>query len=239
MYKAILRALASCSLIFSLGLSAYSQDYKVERQAQGAGGLEESKSNNYTLSDTIGETAPGPSKSDNFELKAGYRRKITNSILSISCPNIANIGSIVGDGQGTTEINCKVHSLAEDGYTLLWSIRDGSSGSLVSEHDDAIEPYTADRIGFPESWHVSTGDAEWGGRLKSDSTDYDPKWGLDGESERWLDIPIYTFPLVHRSAPTKKAGSNEILQFRVEIGSERIQPSGKYVTEIVITLSSI
>ena len=88
MYKAILRALASCSLIFSLGLSAYSQDYKVERQAQGAGGLEESKSNNYTLSDTIGETAPGPSKSDNFELKAGRTLNTKSYILHIGHKSI-------------------------------------------------------------------------------------------------------------------------------------------------------
>lgn len=81
---------------------------------------------------------------------------------------------------------------------------------------------------IPQSWSVAATDAAWGARLSSRSTDTDSKWGTDGSSDVWLNIGEGSYPLVRRQTATPLEGSTEIIDFRAEVGTSKVQQSGVY-----------
>jgi len=124
------------------------------------------------------------------------------------------------------------------GNEATWSnqqLQGEDSASLVSENGDSIVPYTPSVSGTPEAWSVAVADSEWGGRLRADSTDADSKWGTEGGSSKWLNIPTTNYTIVTRGSRTAINGSTEILQYRVEIGSSHLQPTGKYSATVTLT----
>lgn len=93
--------------------------------------------------------------------------------------------------------------------------------------------------GVPQSWSVANNDARWGARLSSASDDTDAKWGTDGSSEAWLNVGEGSYPLVTRTTRTDEGGSDEIIQFRAEIGATAIRPNGTYTSSVVMTASAL
>lgn len=227
---------------FMLAAEQESSTYVIPSDVQPSGGGEEAQSANYRLSDTIGEPAIGPSFSDSYSLSAGYRATLDH-YLSLTCGFDLDVGTIDGDGQSTGSGTCVVATDAPAGYSLGWEVRAGSggtaTGSMISELEDVIPPYTPDVAGTPEPWSIEPDAAEWGGRLSSRSTDTDDKWGIDGVDDKWLNVGTGTYTLVQRPTRTDLAGSTEILDFRVQVGSSRIQPTGTYDVGIVFTASAL
>lgn len=232
-----------------LPLLAYAQQtqprgstYAIPTDVQAVGGGESGKSNNYLLDDTIGEGNIGPGRSTTYDLNAGYRQT-TQEYLSLTCSAIADLESITGGGQRTGSGTCVVITDAQAGYALSWQVRSGSGGTftghLISEQEAVIQAYTPLVAGTPETWSVSPADARWGGRLRSSSTDTDAKWGTDGVSDQWLNVGTGSYTVVSRNARTDTDGSDEILQFRAEIGASRNQPAGAYQTTVTVTASSL
>lgn len=220
---------------------AASTNYRIPSDVQAAGGGELALSSNYALSDTIGEPVVGLSSTANYRLNAGYRQTIS-SFLSIACTDNVDLGTIPGTGQGNGSATCTVITDAEAGYTLSWIVSTGSGGSntghMISQLEDVIQAYTPAGAGVPETWSVASNDARWGGRLSSTSTDTDAKWGVDSMSEKWLNVGTGSYTVVERQSRTGVGGSSEILQFRTEVGSSKLQTSGTYSATAVVTVTA-
>ena len=219
-----------------------STTYDIEADVISSGGGELAQSNNYRLSDTIGEPGVGDSTSNNYSLDAGYRQTY-GQFISLSCFTTLDLGSIPGIGQATGEANCTVITDLDGGYTLSWLVQTGSGGTstgyMISELERTIPPYSPAVENTPETWFVAADSAEWGGRLKSGSTDTDVKWGTDSVSEKWLNVGTgSSVALVTRNSRTLPTGSIEQLQFRAEVGSAKIQAAGTYEVTIDLIMSN-
>lgn len=224
--------------------SQQTPDYIMPADVVVVGGDEKGSSINFMLSDTIGEPAIGPGKSAEYSLGSGYRQLLGSSpSISMSCSPSVTLPNILAIGQSTGSGTCVIITDATGGYSLSWGVLTGSggtnTGSLIS-HANTIAPYTPAVGGVPESWSVSTSAAEWGGRLKSVSTDADSEWGLENGTDKWLNIPALTSgPVVTRLSATDPGGSTEILQFRSEIGTGVFQISGTYEATVTFTAVSL
>lgn len=234
------------SVAFSLALSgtAYadqtSTEYRVPFDVMNAGGLDVSKSDRYLLSDSLGESIVGPGESADYHLDSGYRQPSAAEFLSMTCSTIVTVGSVSGTGQKTGSGTCTVYSDAYSGYNLGWAVLTGSGGTntgrLISQFNDTIAPFTPVVINTPETWSVAAADSEWGGRLRSSSTDTAAEWGTDGISDKWLNVRTSNRTIVVRGSGTPIAGSVEVLQFRSEVGASKVQPTGLYRTSVTFTV---
>lgn len=228
---------AACALFLSLPTLHAAQEsalYAIPTDSQNAGGGERARSANYMLSDTLGEAAIGPSGSANYDLNAGYRQTL-ETFLSLAGPASINLGTITGNGQATAEGTWTVITDASAGYSLTWL---ASSATMISG-SDTIGPYTPASANVPETWSVAAADAEWGGRLRSSSTDVAAEWGTDVTSEKWLNVATAQRAIVTRTSRTSVGGSTEIVQFRTEIGASRSQPTGAYSVTVTMTATSL
>ncbi len=217
-----------------------STNYDIPFDVNNAGGADVSKSNVYLLSDSLGEPIVGYGSTNNYVLNSGYRQPSASEFLSIACSPVAVIGSVVGTGQKTGSGTCIVYTDAYGGYNLGWSVLSGSGGTntgyLINEYNDTIAPYTPAVADTPETWSVPSANAEWGGRLRSTSTDGAVEWGTDAVSEKWLNIRTTNRTIVTRSYSTPQEGSTEIVQFRSEVGSSVLQPTGVYQATVTFTV---
>ncbi len=215
-------------------------DYTIPMDVIDSGGVDVSKSSNYLLSDSIGEPVVGYGASTNYILNSGYRQPSAAEFLSMTCSPNADIGSVAATGQKTGSGTCIVYTDAYNGYNLSWAILSGSgglnTGSLISQFNDTVGPFTPTTANVPDTWSVPAGSAEWGARLRSSSADTGVEWGIDGLSEKWLNIRESSRTIVVRTAATTQSGSTEILQFRAEVGSSVVQPTGVYRATATFTL---
>ncbi len=217
-----------------------STGYSIGAEAIDAGGLDISTSNHYSLSDSIGESIVGDGSSQNYQLESGYRQPSAAEFLSMACTQTVAIGAIIGTGQQTGSGSCTVFTDAQNGYNLGWSVQTGSggvnTGSLINEFNDTIPPYTPTIENMPETWSIAPSASEWGARVRSVSTDSAAEWGIDGISEKWLNISTSHRSFIRRSSATQNSGSTEVLQFRSEVGLSKLQPSGEYQAEVTLTV---
>lgn len=107
----------------------------------------------------------------------------------------------------------------------------------MSNGSESIAAYTPTVADTPETWSVASSVSEWGGRLKSSSTDTDVEWGTDTTSEKWLNVATTARELVSRASAT--ASSTQTIAFKAEIGSSKIQSTGNYAAEIIVTVTTL
>lgn len=227
------------SLLMSLSIPlAYadpqSNTYRIPSDVNAAGGGEEARSSNYLLLDTIGEPNIGDSGSANYGLNAGYRQTL-ETFIAISAPASIDIGTIVGTGVQTGSGTVTVITDAAAGYSLAWQ---ASSATMISG-SDSVAAFTPSTPNVPDTWSVAATDSEWGSRVRSSSTDTAAEWGTDNSTDKWLNVATSSRTIVTRSSRTTVAGSSEILQFRAEIGSSKIQPNGTYTVTVTLTATSL
>lgn len=138
--------------------------------------------------------------------------------------------------------------------TGVWSSPDpvsignrvGHSQSFEGNLDDIRlynRPLSAAEIkalyGEPQDWSVPSSESGWGARLSSTSDDTDAKWGTDILSSKWLNIGDGEYTFVTRTTRTDVTGSDEIIQFRSEVGATKIQPTGLYQSTVTLTAVSL
>jgi hypothetical protein len=184
--------------------------------------------------DTIGEPNIGDSATASYRLNAGYRQTL-ETFISLSGPSSVNIGSIAGTGQQTNSGTWIVTTDAMAGYSLSWS----ASAAAMDSGTDTIAAFTPSVANTPDTWTVAATDSEWGGRVRSTSTDTAAEWGTDASSEKYLNVSTSSRVLVTRTTRTALAGSNEIVQFRAEIGASKIQLPGTYNVTVTMTATSL
>ncbi len=217
-----------------------STDYKLRPDVINSGGADWSKSTRYLLSDSIGEAVIGHGAATNYNLDSGYRQPSSANLLTISCSATADLGSVSGIGQRSGSGTCTIYTDAFNGYQLRWSVPTGSGGTntgkLISQYNDTIGQFTPAVANVPETWSVTTSQAEWGARVRSISTDTAAEWGTDNTTDKWLNISTVGRTIISRATSTPPAGSVEIIQYRAEIGSSVLQPSGTYSATVVLTV---
>lgn len=217
-----------------------STNYRIKPDVINSGGQDLSKSSNYLLSDSLGEPIVGYGASNDYILDSGYRQPSAADVLAMTCSPVAVIGTIAGTGQKTGSGTCVVYSDASNGYNLGWAVLTGSGGTntgyLINQYNDTIAPFTPAVSNVPETWSIAAAASEWGGRLRSSSTDTASEWGTDTSSELWLNIRTSNRTIVTRATPTPLAGSTEIVQFRSDVGASKLQPTGTYQTSVTFTV---
>lgn len=238
--KADFQLTAGLGWLLPTALAQESTEYELRPDSVNAGGADVSKSDDYLLSDSIGESAVGYGQSADYILDSGYRQPSASDFLAMTCSSIATIGSIAGTGQKTGSGTCTVTTDGYSGYNLSWAVLTGSggtnTGSLINPDEDTIGPFTPGVANTPETWSVAASAAEWGARLRSISTDVLAEWGTDASSEKWLNVRTSSRTIVTRSTATPLDGSSEIIQFRAEVGSSAFQPTGVYQTAVTFTV---
>lgn len=214
--------------------------YWMPSDVQPTGGGEAAKSTLYRLDDTIGESNIGFGRSNTYDINAGYRQV---TVLAFACDDAASLGTIAFAGQKTATTTCSVITDADAGYALSWRVTTGSGGTntgyLINEIEDVIAPFDPTVEGTPQTWTVADVDARWGGRLSSASDDTDVKWGTDNASEKWLNVGTGSYTIVTRSSRTEVTGSSELVQFRAEVGAQKIQSPGTYRSAVEITAAAL
>lgn len=217
-----------------------SDDYRLRPDVIDAGGLDVSKSNSYLLSDSIGESIVGHGAATDYVLDSGYRQPSGGDFLSMTCSLGTAIGTVNGTGQKTGSGTCVIYTDASNGYSLGWAVLTGSggvnTGSLISQYNDTISAYSPSSTNVPETWSIGGSIAEWGARLRSISTDTALEWGTDNSTDKWLNIDTMHRTIVTRASATPVDGSTEVIQFRSEVGSSAIQPTGIYQTSVTFTV---
>ncbi|MDP1884040.1 MAG: hypothetical protein Q8L10_01610, partial [Candidatus Moranbacteria bacterium] len=106
---------------------------------------------------------------------------------------------------------------------------------------DTISGYLPITPNTPEIWTIDQATAAWGARLKSTSTDPDTDlWGTsDGYAGKWLNVSTAAYQIIVRSTETLQTGSDQIIQFGSEIGSNKFQPTGTYTGSVVMTATTL
>ena len=171
-----------------------------------------------------------------------------NSTITISCKD-ANTNTndyiamnpITGTGKSAAnannDVNCNIITNNSSGYTLSFA---SSTPELKNSNNDTIHSYTPQATSTPETWSVSTADSEWGARLISSSSTYDPTtWGTAGTDDytaKWYAVTNQNnFILANRSTETAQTGDSQIIRFGAEIGSSKFQPTGTYTDNVTFT----
>lgn len=164
-----MRVIAAWTLGFSLLVTQahaqtrpQSDNYRMPTDVQAVGGGEAAKSTNYLLDDTIGEANIGESRSDLFQLDAGYRQTL-ETYLAFGCDDQADLGTITFTGQANASVTCTVTTDADAGYALKWTNRTASggvmTGSLISPTEQEIPPLAASREGLVGHWKLDEASA--------------------------------------------------------------------------------
>lgn len=158
--------------------------------------------------------------------------------ISISAPADLTLTAIPGTGSSSGSVTWNVQTDNALGYKMEWQ---ASAATMSNAYSDTIAAYTPASADTPEAWSVAAADSEWGARLSSASTDTAAEWGTDGVSEKWLNVVASPSlrQIVSRSSATSGGGSNETVQFKVEIGNDHWQPTGTYTVNITITVTEL
>ena len=157
------------------------------------------------------------------------------AVISISAPTDLTLSTITGTGTSSGNITWNIQTDNVNGYKLEWQ----AGSATMASGSDTVAAYTPAVANTPETWSVAAADSEWGARLKSASTDAAAEWGTDSSTEKWLNVATSARQIVSRASATGGGGSDEIIDFKVEIGSNYFQPTGTYTVNITITATEL
>jgi hypothetical protein len=110
-----------------------SATYRITSDVFPGGGAETARSNNYILSDTIGEPIVGFGSTAAYALNSGYRQTTQPALtsLSLGCPTTTTLGTITFSGQQTGSGTCTVTTDNPTGYSLAWTAGSNNANGLV------------------------------------------------------------------------------------------------------------
>jgi hypothetical protein len=232
--------IAIACIVPMVALAQVSNNYNEPIDTMNSGGGEGAKSNNYQLNDTIGESITGESTTSNYTLQSGYRNSTTDPSIAVSCGSTLDLGTVTIGSSVMGEATCTIQTDSDVGYTLHWRIPSGSggtnTGSLISQFNTIIPPLSPSVPSTPETFtSVSSSDARFAGRISSASTDTMEEWGIDGMTEKWLNIHPDGRSIVTRTSQTEGAGSVQKMQVKVIVGSTNNTTAGLYHTVVLLT----
>ena len=165
-----------------------------------------------------------------------------NATISITSPADVTMGAITGTGQSALATNqaewiTKTNNAA--GYEL--SIQ-ASSADMTNANLDTVAGYTPAVPETPEPWNIATTDSEWGMHYSwpQSTLGNDTVWGLDDTyADNWINVPTTPFVIETSTAPTDNIGDSAVILFGAEVGSDKIQPTGNYSVDVIMTATTL
>lgn len=217
-----------------------SQSYKIPTDSLNIGGVD-SSSSNYFINDTLGEVSTGDSNSSNYYLKAGFWQ-MQESYIAISSPSdlaLTPIGGIEGaTSEGTMTWSVITDNLA--GYTL--DIKTTSVPALKSSND-SFDDYTP--IGADPDYNFSILNTTSAFGFSPEGVDVDTRFKDNGiacntgtnetSAKCWDGLSLSPKIISNRTTSNHQGGSDTVVRFRAESGSNHIQTAGSYSAPIVVT----
>lgn len=170
---------------------------------------------------------------------------VVQGMLLFGCSGDGLLGTIQDTGdtgpyQIAHAIHCTITNLQHAaGYTLVWQATGNgtASGSMINQTGKLIAPYQPQTAGVPELWSVMAAQTAWGGRLSSTSTTVDTaRWGIDGISEKWLNVATGSTVLATTSGLTASGGDLESIGMRAQVGADVSQEAGTYTVPVIFTI---
>jgi hypothetical protein len=138
-----------------------------------------------------------------------------------------------------------------DGYKLEWQ---ASTADMVNGTNDHLTPYSPTTSGVPETWAVPNTLVGWGAKLAATSEGYNggsgaigytypgSGWGTNDTyaSGKFLNIAASSpFQIMTKSSETDFDGETQSVMFTVEVGGDKIQPTGTYTVDVTITATTL
>ena len=154
---------------------------------------------------------------------------------------------------GTNAVRCNVRTNNTTGYNLAWRVTTGSGGTgtgfMINQCEDKLHPFRytqSDAYSTPTAWNstaVPSTVSAWGGRLAAASAGYAASpvtWSADAATnEKWMAVSTgATTTIARENTETAETGNNNDIGFRVEVGGDKIQPTGTYRATVTFTAST-
>ncbi len=229
-----------------------SNNYRVQSDSINVGGTDDQTSDNYKMSETIGEFASGESTSNGYKLKAGYQQ-MQESYISLTSPGNINMGSgnislsqddVFGTGSAW---NIKTDNPA--GYVLTFKTDQANSMDSGSE---TFTDYTEVSAGTPDAWSVDASNYEFGFSVcGGDVSNSGKSWGGDSGSAdcvcgtssspntslNWMGFTNTTAITVATSGSrTTTSGAETTICVGAKQGANVYAPDGDYTASITATV---
>lgn len=240
-YICIISVIGSIPLNFAFSQVMQSTTYKIQSDSINfAGG--NSSSGSYTLEDTLGEIATGPSSGTIYRVGAGYQQMNEPTYITLTALNdlqLNNLGGISG-GVATGTHSWLVTTNNATGYTL--TVKASTSPALKSgiasfadytpagpdpDLDFTITPTTS-AFGFsPEGIDVIQ-------RFKDNGTLCNAG-SLNTTDKCWDGFATTTKTVSIRNSANLPSGSTTTLKYRAQTGASKIQEAGDYSALITVT----
>lgn len=236
-YSAFLLSFVVFGTVFAQQMQ--STTYRIQFDSINVGGLR-STSTSYNIEDTAGEIASGISTSTNYTMQAGYQQ-MNSSFLSISSPSdvsLANIPFSGGSSQGQATWLVTTDNIA--GYTL--SIRATTTPALKSTSDYFTDYPSGGTPSY--AWSISSSTSAFG--VSPEGVDIDQRYKDNGSACNtgsgntsnacWDGLTTSNVVISRRTSSNHSTGgSTTTVQFKAEVGTNKIQTSGNYQATIVVT----
>ena len=153
---------------------------------------------------------------------------------------------------GTNVVQCNIRTNNAAGWDLAWRVTTGSggfsTGYMINQFENVIDYFESTDETTPTAWNGGTEPADdesaWGGRLSSTSdhfADSPLTWNANAAdgTERWLKVSSGSTTVIATGTnATSDTGDNNYIGFRVEVGSDKIQPTGTYRVTVNFTATT-
>ncbi len=243
--KILIAVCVSCLLLVN-SLQAYvasSTNYRIERDSINfAGGL--STSSSYSLEDTLGEVATGVASSTNYQIKAGYQQ-MGDVFISISSPTDITLSpsiSGISGGQAAGSATWTVITDNTAGYNLFIH---SSTDPAMKSSNDSFANYNTVGPNPDYTWAVSLSASAFG--FTVDGVNLVTRYlnngsscnagSLDSSGICWDGVPTSDRLINHSASANHPSGATTTVEFKAEVGLNKLQSAGAY--QAVITLTAV
>ncbi len=169
---------------------------------------------------------------------------VTNEI-SLTCPTATSLGSLSGltGGAASNTSSCNVKTNDSAGYSLTVNATNTpaliSGSNTISDHPSTTPQYTwalnstaSSTFGFA----VSSTDAV--AAFKNDGSACNTGSTIDNTHCFRGFVGSTPISVASKNSATNGAGVDTVLNFKAEIGTTAVQPSGTYTATIVVTATN-
>lgn len=224
-----------------------SSNYQIQSDSANSSGVR-SQSPSYTIEDTAGEIATGPSSSTNYQVRAGYQQMQETYLALSPAADVVmspNIGGITGGtATGNTSVTVTTDNLA--GYEL--SIQASSSPAMQHASGTAsIADYAPSGANPDFVFDVDSTASEFG--FSPEGSDVSQRFLDNGSScnvdtgetadRCWDGLSTTETLIARRTSSNHPVGTQTTVNFQAEIGSNVNQLGGLYRATSTITLLAL
>jgi len=218
-----------------------SGSYKIQSDSVNFGGVR-STSTTYLIEDTMGEIATGDSQSSSYKMHAGYQQ-MSEVYLSVVPPTpiiMPTLGGLTG-GMVSSSTSFTVTTDGMAGYYA--TLQSSSSPAMVSGIY-SISDYAPSGANPDFTWTVAATSSAFGFTVSGSDTaigfkDNSSVCGIgsfDSANTCWRGLSTSPISINNRTSANHPSGTVTTIEFRTELGSSHLQPSGTYVATSTLTV---